>query len=651
MKIPLKRIFLILSAKSIPFLGIFFVSCSNDMSSQSFMKMMELSDSYIKNGEMTEAVKILKKSEKKAVTPISRMGIYKRYLVLGEEKLAEKIIQNALKKYPENLELNAVYGTYLLRKNRLDEAVQISAILEGTKYGSVHSEAVLKKLLAVKEDEASDVLYSRQISPVYYDIYATTDDVRWLRNCAMTYLLRGEYTRASDLQPETFADSEDALFWSYVQYDSGNYDIAVRNLPEVKSDLLRGAAASLASDAYMMMDDADGAEAARAEYMNRAKSFVKIGPALSVNSALWAYNHGEFKRAYDLLLDSLIEKPDFIPGLITYGRLAWEDSLPREITALEKAVRETELRTRAMREYDERPKFTISDAIYRMDQLIESDLENGKTANGDLIVERLSLYLKNNESLPLKTKTALIWAVLEKNQEGTNLYPAHLVQFAVQKLLSFGLFDDARNLFTNYITAKFFAEKTEEQQLMAKKIETDIFGGEKLVRMPVIPEAIAKLAFGDKAADCAEKMEIWEVEFAAFFALKDDNITAATRLYEYVLFETGGVKTANANGEIISVSPLAAPSSAANLGMIYSSRGYLKRALNLYTQAAGRTRSKVTKSRLLYRVAKIQEGSGRISDAKLSVAYSIALDPSNADARLLRTQLERRTEKKPEKKF
>ncbi|MBQ0052809.1 MAG: hypothetical protein KBT11_12245, partial [Treponema sp.] len=468
------------------------------------MKMMELSDSYIKNGEMTEAVKILKKSEKKAVTPISRMGIYKRYLVLGEEKQAEKIIQNALKKYPENLELNAVYGIYLLRKDRLDEAVKTSAILEGTKYGCVHSEAVLKKLLAAKESEISDALYSRQISPVYFDIYAATDDVRWLRNCAMTYLLRGEYTRASDLQPETFADSEDALFWSYVQYDSGNYDIAVRNLPEVKSDLLRGAAALLASDAYMMMDDSDGAETARAEYMNRAKSFVKIGPSLSVNSALWAYNHGEFKRAYDLLLDSLIEKPDFIPGLITYGRLAWEDSLPREITALEKAVRETELRTRAMREYDERPKFTISDAIYRMDQLIESDLGNGKTANGDLIVERLSLYLKNNESLPLKSKTALIWSVLEKNQEGTNLYPAHLVQFAVQKLLSFGLFDDARNLFTNYITAKFFAEKTEEKQLMAKKIETDIFGGEKLVRMPVIPESIAKLAFGDKAADCAE---------------------------------------------------------------------------------------------------------------------------------------------------
>ena len=95
-------------------------------------------------------------------------------------------------------------------------------------------------------------------------------------------------------------------------------------------------------------------------------------------------------------------------------------------------------------------------------------------------------------------------------------------------------------------------------------------------------------------------MEIWEVEFAAYFSLLERNISAAKRLYEYVVFETGGVKRANASGEIMSVSPLSASSSAANLAMIYSSTGERQKALALYSLAAGKTKSLQIKSRLLY---------------------------------------------------
>ena len=153
-----------------------------------------------------------------------------------------------------------------------------------------------------------------------------------------------------------------------------------------------------------------------------------------------------------------------------------------------------------------------------------------------------------------------------------------------------------------------------------------------------VPPFIAKLAFGDKAASAASKMEIWEVEFAAYFALLDGNISAAKRLYEYANFETGGAKTANAGGEYISVSPLCASSSSANLAMIYSSQDEKKKALNLYTLAAGKTFSKKTKSRLLYRIANLQIGMGRKDDALNSAAYAVRLDPSNADARLLLNQ-------------
>ncbi|MBQ0051952.1 MAG: hypothetical protein KBT11_07805 [Treponema sp.] len=621
--------------------GVFFASCSSKDGSLNFMSAMETVDIYLKNGEVNDALRLLKKSEKNAFSAYARLGIYKRYLRMGEEKLAEKTLQKAWKKLPENPEIAVVYGNNLLKAGKYSEALNVTSCLTGTKYGSIHSEVLLKSVLDRENIRAEDgPLFKKEISSAYYDVYAGTDDARWLRNCALIYLMGGDYVTAAGLQPEKCEDSEDALFWGYVQYDSGNYDVAVRNLKNVKSDLLAGAGAMLASDAYMMLDDEDESEEAREDFIGSAKSYSKISPALSVNSALWAFRHDDLKRAYELLVNAIIDNPEYTPGLVSYGKMAWADSRPRNWSDLELSLRKTNLRTEKMREFDERPKFTVEDAIFRMDEELERQSLSGKIRSDELIVERLDLFLKSREDLPLKQRTALIWNELEKNELGKNIYPGHLVQFAVQKFLSYGLGNEARQLFTNYVTQKFSLNYEEQQGVAGEKIVSDIFGGQKKEIVPVVPEFIAKLAFGERAAMVADRMEIWEVEFAAYFALLDDNIAAAKRLYEYVNFETGGAKTANASGDMISVSPLAAPSSSANLAMIYSSSGEKKKALNLYSLAAGRTSSKRTKSKLLYRVALLQFGLGHKQDAKTSAAYAVSLDQSNADARLLQRQLD-----------
>lgn len=622
--------------------GIFFASCSKTEDS-SFMSGMESIDIFIKNGDSSEAMRLLKKYEKKAYSSFARLGIYRRYMTLGEEKRAEKVLVKGLKKLPDNLELTAVYGHFLLRHGQLLKAIDITKILEGTKYGSIRSEALMKKLLQNENlQELSKQLLSREISSAYYDTYVGTNDSRWLRNCALIYLLRGDYGLVSSLQRE-LEDSQDALFWAYVQYDSGNYDIAVRNLEKVRSPMLRGSAALLASDAYMMLDDEESAEANREAYIaDVQKTGAKIQPSIYVNSSLYAFRHEQYRKSYEYLIDALIAEPDYIPALITYGKLSWKDSQPLQMSELEKALRKTSLRTNKMREYDERPKFTIADALYRMQDTLERESKAGIKHNDDLIVERLSLYLKDNPELNLTQKTAAIWEELEQNELGTNLYPAHLVQFAVQKFLSWGLIDEGRTLFMNYIDAKFdlnYRKKASEAGT-TENVKTDIFGGEKIETVPVIPESVARLAFGDRAADKSDRMEIWEIEFAAYFSLLEKNISAAKRLYEYVLFETGGVKNSNAKGNINSISPLAASSSAANLAMIYSSSGDRKRALSLYTLAAGKSKLPEVKSKLLYRNAKIQVDMGDLNAAKTSLRYSLSLDMSNADARLLKRQIE-----------
>lgn len=626
------------------FAGFWLGSCAVKGDSKNFMSSMAGVDIFIKNGEVNDALKLLKKSEKKAFSSYARLGIYKRYLQLGEDKLALKTLEKACKKLPENPEILAVYGNYLFKNGKTSAALKITEKLSGTKYGSVHAEAMLKTLLEGNPENlksAESPFFEKRISSDYYDIYAETGDSRWLRNCALIYLMAGDYKMASSLQPENLLDSDDALFWGFVQYDSGNYDIAVRNIGNVKSDLLTGTAASLASDAYAMLDDFGSAENVRRNYMERAKKFVKISPSLSVNSALYAYNHEDYPRAYELLTNAVFDYPDYVPGLLTYGKFAWLDSKPKEMTDLERALWKTPLRTMKMQKYDERPKFNLTDAISRMQEELEKQekLGNSKSDFDDLIVEQLNLEMKKNEEIPLAQKTAMIWNALEKNSLGTNLYPPHLVQFCAQKLLSYGLTEDARNLFTNFVIEKFNLDAEQQKKNgSGEQVKTDIFGGEKVVKTGVVSNEIARLAFGDKAAKVADKMEIWEVEFAAYFALLDGNITAAKRLYEYVNFETGGAKTANASGEYISVSPLCASSSSANLAMIYSSQGEKSKALNLYTLAAGKTNSKKTKSKLLYRIASIQIGMGRKDDARNSAAYAVNLDPSNADARLLLNQ-------------
>lgn len=617
--------------------GLFFISCSKS-DDASFTKNMESIDVFIKSGDTSEAMRLLKKSEKYAYSSFARIGIFRRYMTLGEEKRAEKILTTGLKKLPGNSELSAVYGHFLIRHGRLQEALSVTALLEGSKYGSIHSEAVMRSILdADKLTDINGPLFSLDFTSIYYDLYVGTNDSRWLRNCALIYLLLGDYPKAAALQSD-LQDSEDALFWAYVQYDSGNYDIAADNLTQVKSPLLAGRASLLASDAYMMLDDEENAEKSRESFIT---SSADIPPAIYVNSSLYAFRHEQYRKSYDYLLSALMDSPDYIPALISYGKLSWKDSQPKELSDLEKALRKTSLRTNKMREYDERPKFTIADALYRMEETLERESRAGLKHNDNLIVERLSLYLKNNPELNLTQRTAAIWEELERNQIGTNLYPSRLVQFAVQKFLSYGLIDEGRELFMNYIDAKFDLNYRQQalEAGVTEKVKTDIFGGEKIEKVPVIPESVARLAFGDRAADKSDRMEVWEIEFAAYFSLLEKNISAAKRLYEYVLFETGGVKSANASGNIISVSSLAAPSSGANLAMIYSSNGETKKALSLYSLAAGKSHSPQIKSRLLYRIARIQADEGDYDAAETSLKYSLSLDMGNADARLLKRQI------------
>lgn len=657
-----RRISVVFGVLSIIFVCGQFVSCDKGDTTFSFNSKIDEVDVLIKNHQIGEALSSLKRCERYASSPDSRLSLFKRYHKLGEKSLSEKTLRKALKKYPDNIRIAAAYANFLLRADRIAEAEKVSRILSGTPYGAIRSEAVLKK----NSSGTLSTYLAADFAKVYEDIYKSSTNVNtdWLVNAALVYLANGDYANASMLQEYLIRDkrrltSKEALFWAFVQFDAENYDLCLRNLNSVTLSGFRAMAAALASDCYKKLHDDEKAEQVR-DYIISLDS-EDIPDTVSVNSAIWAYKHKDYARAHKLLMGVLDSSPECQPALLTYGKIAWLDSEPIVESDLEKTVRATtSLKTSYMKLMDERPRFDLNDAIRRLLDIEEKYQKEQRANRGDsniidkidsLIVERISLYLRKNSELPINARTSEVWRTLEANESGINLYPSKLVCFAVQKLISYGFPDDAHKLFMDFINAKYLnsAKKDEaenysletETNEVGKKVEIDIFGGERVIKSEVVPASIMKLAFGEEVAKSANSMNVWEVELAAYFALVDGNIETAKKLYEYVLFESGDVVNSIAfdyNGGFENISSVASSSSAVNLAMIYSSMGDKDAALSLYGLASGKCEDVYVKSKILHRIAKIQLEKNDLRNAKISIDYSLALDPQNADARLLKRQ-------------
>src|SRR5574344_98791 len=578
-----------------------FSSCSHSGEDRSFITALDSIDASISTGQTDDALVQLKKIEKKAYSSYARLGIYRRYMTLGETARAEKVLLRGLKQIPENRELSAVYGQFLLRQNRLEEAKNVSSCLAGSPYGSIYSESVLALArLNAKNTASSDYYLNDEFQSMYYDAYTGTRDNRWLRNDALLLLKKGDYASAANLQNSIqtagrLPDARDSLFWAIVQFDGGNYAQSLSDLDEV-SDMefepdgsVIAESEALRADCYKMLGDSDAAESYRAALFTRAASdsSISVPPSLYVNSAKWAEQHNQTKYQYSMLSSVCAKYPEYMPGLIAYSSFAYQSSKPVPQTALERDVRKSKLRTLAMEQYDELPRVPVSDALYRLNTVLDGQKKQSGVMNPLLLCAYKSLLYKTTPKLTQAARIADVWKTLESNQTGTNLYPPLLVNFAVHELLAAGRTEDARGLFESYLDAKYLLNgepddgNKSSDSSSQKKIETDIFGGEKKTAS-VTPPEVVRAAFGDRAASGVNEMESWECEDAAYFAVLDNNIAAAKRLYEYVLFETGNVHSRMQNGDTISeVSPLASPSSIANLAMIYSSTEEREKALSL----------------------------------------------------------------------
>lgn len=611
-------------ALAVLFLPVFF-SCSNHASKRSFSSNLNQIDALIHQGQYKDAEKLLDKTSKDAFNSWDKIGVFKRYNQINLKEKAEKTLVTALKKNPENLELLAVYSNFLTRNKRNEEALSLCKGLQGTKYGSFYSEIVLRDTIEKSQkEELKEIFKKAEYFPIYYDAYTGTGNNAWLRNCSLLRLAAGAYEGAASVKPESVYGADDAYFWAMVMYDAARYGDAVNYVQAskelypranviVKSRVNKTQLFSLEADSYTKLADAESAEAVRQEYLasiEDKKNGWKIPsyddetlgslPVIFVNSARWANDTSDDKRASELLTFCVKNWPDFVPGLVSYADFAWQSNLDRKEDYEQMALRDAGLATLEMERYDSRAKIPVSDALYRINQSIE------RTHDPLLNVVSLDLNYKTNKTLSQTERNVDLFKVMEKNAVSPFVYPVVLVDYALSYLLSNKQQEQAWTIFEKHISSKYSIEKNQ--------FWWDNF--------------ISKMG----------QVELAELEYGAYFAALFNRGTDAKLLYEYAVFEGGD--SSNETRKILS--PYAEDKAAVNLAMIYGSFGLKPESLELYSRVSGRCTRPVLKSTILYRMALIHFENKDFKNARRCCEYSVTLNPKNVEAKLLLSRINNR---------
>lgn len=586
-------------------------------------------DMMIMRGQYRDANSELKKIEKKLSSSWDYISVYRRYKNLGENDSASSVIQTAYKKFSENQEICALYSTVLLRGGKIKEACDVSAKLQGSRYGSIYAESLLKlaKLDESPDDEKEEhnvtenLYFSPELFSVYYDAYTGSKNSYWLRNAAILGMLNGRIDQVRTLRPERYSTFSDAYFWALVHYDSGNYGSAESSLSQAK-DLYTDATrrerslvseagfTAFYSDVLQALSETERSESVReellAELENSGEEITDtVLPYIYVNSAQWASGNGDTDKASDLLLTTVKNWPDFVPGLISYANFAYNSSLGRVENETQLALRKSGVATLEMQRYDNRARIPVADAQHRMAESL------ARNRNPLLYIAELDLRYKTSTNISPENKIADLWNILERNTTGVNEYPPLLFEYALNMLIKNNRAGDAFDLFKRYCTThyKFDAAADFWQQFSANLRSV----------LPV------------------------EVEYAAWFAAHFKMGSTAQKLYEFCVWndldeinEAGGTVK---KGKTTQISSTASNSACVNLAMIYASFDDRRTALDLYSKAAGRTPDLMQRAEIMYRIACIYEKDGNFSEAVKNAAVACSFNPSHAKAQLLRSRL------------
>ena len=613
-------------------------SCSAHYEGGSVTSLLDAADRYIQAGDADSAFSALSQAEKQAVSTYERLGVYKRYLSLGDYGRAEKTIKNAIKKDSSSKELYAVYGNLLIDQNKISKALKITKNLSGTKYASVYAEAFLRNAAesgksanelfgsrATKEDKLwkkdparkNELFYDSRFSTIYHDAYLGTGKYRWNWNAAAVQMKRGHYMEGAALYPGRASDMDDALFWGLVFFDAGLYSQSLEAMePHQNEDFPAGVLiqfrALLADDYYVLSKDED-AERVRNQLLSMDSENDLSSPVSSlylpqayVNSANYARNEDDEVLEYKRLEKVVTLFPDYMPGLASYGEFALRRQGRPADDMMTAHIRAAGLSTRIMEEESAIPDISVDDAL----GLIRAAKE--KDSSPEMMVLEQQLVINSEKGMENSKKASKVWPLFEKNELGPGLYPEEIMRFALITLLECGKNDEAKDLFERYEQAAH-TDQNEEDPKKRKKIPK------------FIPSAHL------------DELELWECEMAGWFAVYDGDIDTAKNVYEHIMeiySARSPVNRASGQNEAVVTAGI-------NIGNIYSADKLYSVALEYLNKASARAGDPGTKAEILYRLGKQSYYLKDYHSAVRSLKYSLTLDPTNNKTRFMLQQAEK----------
>lgn len=613
---------------------------------------LALIDSYIQTGDTQGAVSSLKRLESRSLTANERIGVFKRYQLLGDDVKAEKCLKKALRKSSSNSQLIALYGNFLLRRARVDEALKMTKSLCNTEYASIYAEAFLRDALdsSLTADEyfskrnaflsffkrtpkdkdetvnKKSFFLDHRFIPIYKYAFSGSKIQSWLINAAAILMADGNYEEASALYPGEAASYRDALFWGTVLYDDGKYADSLAALLKANSfDQSKEIVAAielkalLSDDFYILGDDTSAQKMRQtvldlsSPYMqafmaDKTPSLSRILPLFYMNTALYSRKNGDAIEQYDKLYQLVSYYPDYAPGLAAYAEYAIQSLQRPAEQGIDLQLRAAGLRTMKMEERDAVPVVSIADVVKRIDAALVNAAGPDKSS---LLVLKEVLFSQEHVTDEKKDKASRVWALLEQNEISAGLYPAEIVRYATSTLLENGSTVDAETLFSGYIQAAYAESGS-------------------------AAESVEELPHYFEAAEHPERLKLWECEFAAYFYLQKEDYSRATKMYKHILDTySKRVPVFNTEGQNESVT-----ASYLNLANLYDGYNRHAQALDYLNKANSRISDTELKAEVLYRIGWESACLGNAKDALTSLQYALKLNPAHNRARLLLKQLQ-----------
>ncbi|MCR5218569.1 lipopolysaccharide assembly protein LapB [Treponema sp.] len=555
-----------------------FNSCSSHSKSVSLTATLEQIDIYLSLNDTKEAYKLLKEAEKNAFTYFERLGVYKRYVILGDDKKAESVLSAALKEFPDNVQVRACYVSFLLDQEKYDKAVKTAEKLADTEYSSLYAESSLRMLLHNKNEDA---FKDPSLISVYLDAWKGSGDSVWLRNAALLYLKDGKFEEAGELFSENISGEKDVLFWQKVLYDGKDFvrsAIAGEAKAEFSDRNKELEHLMLLSDCYHLIHDEENECKSRDLIIADAEKWSLIPDESNdvlaktyMNNVLYCLSKDDVKGEYEGINYLLSVNPCYVPALALYVQHAL-DYQPVQEDKLMADLRSSGLKTLQMEENDSRPRATVDVALYKIDRALE--------ISDSPALRVLKHYtLSMSKAIP-EQQAPRIWEFLEENQTDKNTYPEEVGDYAVDVLIKENSVDTAELIFKRNMTSAY---------------GENFDPGEN-------PSSLRKR----------------ELVYAAWFACRNGDIELAEKLYDYL-------NNHYAKDTVTLV----------NLAVIYAGSYREEKAVDLLSEASSIAEDSFTKSEILYRTGKLSDGLGDRKNAIRSLQYALQLNPGNNKARLL----------------